>query len=476
MISIDLQANKNNIKISIDNDQVFDALRVAFSEPNQNAHFVKRRGGFSSELNYAITPTGVTKLGLLWSIRRWFATNNVVDEIHYSDFFRESTTNKYQECTVVDDCTHKLRHYQRTAVEKSLYMGRGLVVVGTGGGKTLTTAALLESIYRHNKSTKILVITPGTTLAKQTLNELDAEGVTFSLGGWDSRKNQTCTVVNSELFVKRFSGTEKEIVDVDVLIVDEVHKVKHNNKITSLIQKIPTYHKFGLTGTLPPSKKDEWAVVGLFGPVIFEKSSASLRDEKYLTNVKAHVLKINHSNNYIPSQQTGREASHNEELEFLQNNKFRNDILLKICKNHSKNILILIDRIAHGEILHELIQKNTNKSVFFIQGSTDQETRQEILKTIEKRNDIICIAISRILSTGIDTKNLHSIVFCSGGKSFIRVVQSIGRGLRLHPRKTQLNIFDFADNTKYSTRHSVERLKIYEDQAIPVKELEINEI
>jgi type I site-specific restriction endonuclease len=85
---------------------------------------------------------------------------------------------------------------------------------------------------------------------------------------------------------------------------------------------------------------------------------------------------------------------------------------------------------------------------------------------MEGTNNVVCIAISAIFSTGVNIKNIHNIIFASGGKSFIRTVQSIGRGLRLHENKTLLNIFDIRDELEYSRQHSDKRKEIYKKEFI----------
>ena len=94
---------------------------------------------------------------------------------------------------------------------------------------------------------------------------------------------------------------------------------------------------------------------------------------------------------------------------------------------------------------------------------------------MEKKNDVICIAITKIFSTGINIKNLHNIVLAAGGKSSVTVVQSIGRGLRLHPDKKELNIWDLVDtNYKYAMKHADARKKIYDKEKIKIRERNIS--
>ena len=85
---------------------------------------------------------------------------------------------------------------------------------------------------------------------------------------------------------------------------------------------------------------------------------------------------------------------------------------------------------------------------------------------MEKEKNIIVVAISKIFSTGINIKNLHYIVFAAGGKAKIKIVQSIGRGLRLHIDKEELIIFDIADNLRYGQRHVEQRLLLYDNEDI----------
>ena len=114
---------------------------------------------------------------------------------------------------------------------------------------------------------------------------------------------------------------------------------------------------------------------------------------------------------------------------------------------------------------------NVYKKIYFIRGEIDTDTRDEIKKLMEVEDDIICIAITKIFSTGINIKNLHNIILASGGKSSVTVVQSIGRGLRLHPEKKELNICD--KGYKYSTAHGDKRIKIYEKEKIKVESADI---
>jgi superfamily II DNA or RNA helicase len=256
------------------------------------------------------------------------------------------------------------------------------------------------------------------------------------------------------------------IRNVDLVLMDECHGGKSDNKITKILSKISTRHKFGFTGTLPKDKIDYWKIIGMFGPVVYEKKSKELRDEKYLSNVEVKMICL-----------TGHpfmKISYNAEREYLQSHGGRNNIIAKICDKLKKNVLVLVDRIEYGELLHQMINNGAkDRMVYFVHGEMPVEERREIIAQMEERNDVICVAMSSIFSTGINIKNLHYIVFTFAGKSFIRTIQSIGRGLRLHGDKRKLVLFDIFDNTKFSNLHSKKRKEFYDEEEIPWKETRV---
>ena len=88
---------------------------------------------------------------------------------------------------------------------------------------------------------------------------------------------------------------------------------------------------------------------------------------------------------------------------------------------------------------------------------------------MESKNDVICIAISSIFATGVDIRNLHNIILANAGKAKIRLLQSIGRGLRLHPNKQKLMLIDLADQLYYGKKHFDKRMEIYNKEEIETK-------
>lgn len=258
--------------------------------------------------------------------------------------------------------------------------------------------------------------------------------------------------------------------EIDCLIVDEAHSIKRNNKVSKMIEKLPAEYRFGFTGTLAENKEDMYKNLGILGPVRYEKTSKELRDAGFLSDVIIRVLKLKYPI-------VTKAWSYQDELEILEQEPQRNNFLAELLLTLDKNTLVLVNHLDHGFTLENTINelnKEGKKKVYFIRGEIDNDTRDEIKKLMEKDSDIVCIAITKIFSTGINIKNLHNIVLAAGGKSAVTVVQSIGRGLRLHPEKKSLTIWDICDDGyKYSLRHAIKRQDIYKTERINVAQHEI---
>ena len=445
-------------------------IRNHFSEYNSSASFANKKlklKGSSKrvpEREFAIQASGLFDFGLYNEILKFLMSESISD-IEYTDSFKKQLHCGFKDFTIYDDLKLALRDYQNDCMFSCLSVGRGTVVSATGSGKSLIQASLIENWKRLRGSVKCLVIVPGTGLVTQLLKDFEDYGVSFSYSGWtgDMEKQDTeVVIVNTELLCSQF-GNYKDLIDVDLVLRDECHGTKSQNVVTKIISKIKTPNKFGFTGTLPKEKIDWWKIIGTFGPIIYEKNSKALRDEKYLSNVIVRILKFIH-----PRIVRGYKS----ELQFIQTDETRHAAIKKIVSKMNKNVLIHVNRLEHGDNLSEVLQIE-NKETFFVHGGVAVDDREIIKQKMEENDNIICIAMSSIFSTGINIKNLHYIIFASGGKSFIRIVQSIGRGLRLHENKDKLVIFDLYDNFKFSSQHVEERKTFYDEEQIPWREVEV---
>ena len=467
IINFDYKQSTNKLSLTTDDNDLFTRIREHFSVENKGAIFARRYGKFVPRRKYIISPVGTCDIGIYWEIRKYLVTNQILVDINVSsDLVKVLDTKK--EVKLSENFNLNLRDYQRDVLNRSLNIGRGVCVLGTGAGKTFITAALVESYFQSysNKDTfKCLIIVPDLGLVTQTYNEFNNCGTTFKLTKWTGRTTPDFTanviICNTGIIQSQFEENEF-LKFVDLLIVDEVHKAKASNELSKIISKIKTNNRFGFTGTLPEDQIDKWNIVGKFGPVIFEKNSYELRSENFLVNASVKVLDITYKQR--PTNLT--DNAYRDELTFIYDNQYRNEVIKTVCQRLSNNTLILVNHIEHGVSLYNFLSQLEGKQVYFIRGEVDVVERDRIKSLMESSNNIICVAISAIFSTGVNIKNLHNIVFAAGGKSFVRTVQSIGRGLRQHESKNKLTIIDICDNLKYGKEHCIKRCEIYDREKI----------
>lgn len=399
----------------------------------------------------------------------------------FSEAFRERISKDLTQYEFIDDLKLSPRDYQREAVRLALHHRFGTFVMGTGAGKTLTIASILNQLFHYEKIKKALILVPDNGLVTQFNDELKNQyGLNKKISLFYDKQNKIddeadIIIANRPLFLSRFTENEKYFRSVvDCLIVDEAHSMKKNNKVSKCIEKMGAYYRFGFTGTLAEEKEDKMKNLGILGPVRYTKTSKELRDEGFLSDVVIYSLKLVYPEVFTFD-------GYREEIEFMQLNELRNDFLKKLTFGLPNNTLLLVNFLVHGFALEEMFKQynetlppEKRKQVYFIRGEVENDARDEIKRLMEKDDDVICIAITKIFSTGINIKNLHHVVLAAGGKSSVTVVQSIGRGLRLHPNKKKLCIWDIADSGyKYSMNHLAKRLSIYNTEKIMVDKKEI---
>ena len=447
----------------------FDSIREHFSAANKGAQFARNRGRFVPPRTYAITPAGRFDVGLYKQIEQYIRDCDYATDIVASSEFIEKV-KPLLGVSKISKLALTLRDYQKDIVKECLSEGRGTVVLATAGGKTLTIATLLQTLYDNNKTIKVALIVPDLGLVEQTFADFEEYGVTFSYSKWTGKNKLRfeSNVIICNLGILQSSTSDITWLEhVDACVVDEVHKLRRGNKVNKLFKSMHTSHRFGFTGTMPEELIDQWNISGKIGPIIYERNGYELRQDKYIADVKVQILKIDYSSKPdYPTKLKSPTQGYMAEVDFVIHNSFRNQVITKLCNKFDKNGLILVDYIEHGTILHEYLTAGTDKKVYFIRGEVAVEDREKIKDLMEMDDNVIVVAISKIFSTGISINNLHYIVFAGGGKAKIKTIQSIGRGLRLHKSKSKLIIFDIGDELVYGTKHLKQRILHYQRENI----------
>ena len=372
------------------------------------------------------------------------------------------------------------RDYQLESASIALKRGKGVIVLPTSAGKTLVIALIASTILKE-KDYNILILVPDIQLVQQTFQDFLEYGLSESLiSKWTGNNAFSPTkivVANSQILLSKKQNTDV-LNRFNAVIIDECHKMASAEKISKLVKELKCKHIFGFTGSLPENQYDVWSINRIFGSIVYQKKSIELRQDKFISKVRVVSIEMTYKNipRFTKPSMSEPTAGYEEEITWLHTNEYRSSVIAKISNKLETNTLILVDRIVHGEFLLEYLKNKTNKQIYFIQGSVEVEEREKMRALMEEQSDVICIAISKIFSTGISIKNLHNIIFAAIGKARIKIIQSIGRSLRLHHTKNIATIFDIADVCLYyGERHYQERIRLYGTEKIPVSTTELSE-
>ena len=410
--------------------------------------------------------SGEIYVGLLPYVRQWCSDNGVQYEIS-----KEVEGKRTLARSVVQGFIRslkpksrgkslKVRDYQIDAVHHALSRDRCLLVSPTASGKSLIIY-LLSRFYDK----KTVIIVPTTSLVEQMYKDFEDYG--WSSGTYCQKiyqghdKKVTKSVVIST-WQSLYKMNKKYFESFDVVIGDEAHQFKAKS-LTSILTKLHMCkYRYGLTGTLDGTQTHKLVLEGLFGPVKEVVSTKELIDKKTLAQLKIKCIILKH-------KQIRERMTYAEELQHLagepKRNKFISDLLLHL----NGNTLCLFQLVEkHGKILYEGLKEEEN--VFLIYGKTDTKEREDIRHIVDGAKNSTIIASYGVFSTGINIRNINHIVLASPSKSKIRVLQSIGRGLRTSSTKDSVLIFDLADDISYRERrnftlnHFMERINIYNEQ------------
>lgn len=480
---------KDNMCILDHTHTYFDVIRNEFSYDNPAARF-SRNSQLPSRL-HSISRKGYCYVGMLWRIKKFLKAQNMGISLDISPRVKEIMIKPIKaEVALVPNKKYVIRDYQLESVKNGMKIGGGICLVGTGGGKSLIIATMLQTIFKNvNPNFKALLVVPNLSLVNQMYNDFKNYECEFSYSKWSGKNNLNSDVnviiVNTGYLQSsstRYEEFKEVFMQQEYLFYDEVHLFGNEPepKATKLLKQCNFKNVFGFTGSLSENTYQTDNVYGYFGPNFYIKSSKSLRDEKYISNIDVNIVTLNHvydhENLYKKDDKELTEIDlYNIEIDYITLSKFRNSAIKRICKGLNGNTLILVDRIIQGEILLRTLGELEGKRVFFIHGGMPVDERQSIQDEMEKSNDIICIAISKIFSTGISINNIKYGIFYYIGKAWNKTIQSIGRGLRLHESKEKFILFDICDNLVFSSKHKESRKNIYEHQKIPYKEFSINE-
>ena len=356
----------------------------------------------------------------------------------------------------------ELRDYQVDTINKFIENPQCIQEIATGAGKTIITAALCQLVEPYGRT---ITIVPNKSLVTQTEEDFVAcnldTGVYYGDRKEVGRYNTIATWQSLNVLEKKAKdehSTEfKEFCDgINTVIIDEVHMAKAD--VLKRLLTGPFAHcgiRWGLTGTVPKADYEFMGIKVSIGDVINKLPAKELQDKGVLANCHVNILQ---------TQDHPMFKNYQEELKWLTTDSNRMSWIAQTIKDISSsgNTLILVDRISAGEIL----QKKLKDSVF-ISGSTKNTERKEHYDEVSTTQNKIIIATYGVASVGINIPRIFNLVLIEPGKSFVRVIQSIGRGIRKAEDKDNVQIWDITSSCKFAKRHLTQRKKFYKEANYP---------
>lgn len=361
----------------------------------------------------------------------------------------------------------EMRDYQFNAVKHAIENHRGLFLSPTASGKSLIIYCLIR-YYHLLTEKKILIIVPTTSLVEQ----LHSDFIDY---GWKEKYLQKIysghtKEIEKDVIISTWQSIYKFDKDwfshFDVIIGDEAHQFKAKSLTDIMTKLIDCKYRFGLTGTLDGTQTNQLVLEGTFGKVKKVTTTKELMDKKTVAQLKIKCLILKYDK-VCCKEIKGK--NYQEEVDYIVQYQKRNEFIINLAKHIKGNTLILFQFVEkHGQPLYDLAQTMiTDRDIHFIYGGTKVSDRETIRSVVDNSKNSIMIASYGTLSTGVNIKNINNIIFASPSKSKVRVLQSIGRGLRTSEVKNSATLYDIADDISckgkpnYTLNHFIHRVEYY---------------
>ena len=468
---------KDEVNVKIEGLELSDrkALVDRFKYDIPGARYLPavRLGRWDGKVSY-FQLGGSTYINMLPEILPWITERGYEVEIkdlrdYRTDFeFKQITEDSYSH--IMWPKGHpkagepmKLRDYQPEIINRFFENPQSVQEIATGAGKTVITAALSDAVSDYGRS---IVIVPNKSLVTQT--ELDYRNMELDVGVFFGdrkefgRRHTICTWQSLNVLLKNTKNDQADITiqefleDVVCIIVDEVHMAKADalkTLLTGVMSHIPI--RWGLTGTVPKEPYEFMAIKCALGDVVGSLKAATLQEAGHLAQCHVNIVQLADHVEY---------SNYQSELKYLLEEAGRLDYMAKLVEKirETGNTLILVDRVAAGQELEKRIS-----NAVFVSGSTKAAARQDEYDEIAIVDGKVIIATYGIAAVGINIPRIFNLVLIEPGKSFVRVIQSIGRGIRKAEDKDFVQIWDITSTCKFAKRHLTKRKQFYKEANYP---------
>ena len=380
---------------------------------------------------------------------------------------------------------HEAYDFQSFALKEAIERNRCTLLSPTSSGKSLIIYCLVRFFMTRVKK-KILICEPTVVLVNQMLTEFKLYAPDFPIADHIHKiYDGASKITDKKIVISTWQAVyeqKKEYFDLyDVIIVDETHTAKADS-IKGMFEKaINVIHRFGLTGTLNDTKVHRLVIEGLTGPAIQVAKTKELMDRKIISEliIKCIILKYTSL-----VRIANKKMAYEDEVDFIVNYQPRNEFIAKLASAvpNNENVLILTDyhdKKPHIDLIKKELEKITNKEILIVTGFTDADEKERIRLYMNDHDGVILLATS-VFFTGVSINNIQHLIFGTNSKSVIKLLQSIGRGLRRDGKKNKVNAYDIVDDfgfgnkKNYLTQHFLQRIRIYISEKFSWKTKNIN--
>jgi superfamily II DNA or RNA helicase len=382
------------------------------------------------------------------------------------------------------DAPFEPRDYQYKAIAHGVENRRAILLSPTGSGKSFIIYNLMRYALKETNGS-ILIVVPTTSLVEQMYKDFedygyDVEDKVHRIYSGKEKITDKRIIVSTWQSIYKFGKEWFE--QFETVFGDEVHLFKAKSLSTMMDKCINAKYRFGLTGTLDGTETNKLVLEGLFGPVFTVTSTVKLQKNKQLADLDISILLLKYHSD-VCNKAKLESWTYQEEIDYIVTNKQRNKFITKLACDQKGNTLVMFQFVEkHGKILYDMIcdEAKEDRKVFYVSGEVDASDREKIRRIVERENDAIIVASLGTFSTGINIRNLHNIIFGTPSKSQVKVLQSIGRGLRKSDDGSITRLYDISDDLSsnghrnFTLNHSGERIKIYTKEGFRYKVYPIN--
>lgn len=304
--------------------------------------------------------------------------------------------------------------------------------------------------------------------------------------GVQKRYKKLLYSLNKEAYEKYYDAIDL-LNNTRAVVCDEAHRAGAESYWKVFHYLTNARVKVGLTGTLDKTKKISMAHIrGLFGKDLVKVTNKQMIERGVSARPHIRLVPIDEPTDLEPRIQATMMAKGYSQLPTADllsyqiaydlgvvHNEYRNRVVAELAYKASSKldkqaVLIMVTSIEHGELIGEQLDK-LGAEYQFLQGKDDSATREKAIDDIVSGKLKIVIA-TKIFEAGIDIPNLKVLILCDALKSYISVIQKIGRVLRVMPDKRDVFIFDIVDRTQSSLfKHAQDRVRYYKDEGFEVK-------